>query len=99
MKAIAKHESGWQSNAVSCDGAYGLMQLMAQTEKRANRRLGPAPEDECRAHGYSRDKTALAIACSPETLGWKGAAELVGMSPSIQRTLLDLQMSCATVGP
>jgi Transglycosylase SLT domain len=39
VKAVAKHESGWQSNAVSCDGAYGLMQVMPATETWLNERF------------------------------------------------------------
>lgn len=39
IKAVAKHESGWQSNAVSCDGAFGLMQIMPATETWLNNRF------------------------------------------------------------
>jgi soluble lytic murein transglycosylase-like protein len=39
VKAVAKHESGWQSNAVSCDGAYGLMQILASTQDWLNNRF------------------------------------------------------------
>src|SRR5262249_15523467 len=28
LKAVAWQESGWQSNVVSCDGAYGTMQVI-----------------------------------------------------------------------
>lgn len=39
VKAVAKHESGWQSNAVSCQGAFGVMQVMPETAGWLNERF------------------------------------------------------------
>ncbi|GIH10285.1 hypothetical protein Rhe02_83520 [Rhizocola hellebori] len=43
IKAVAQHESGWQSNAVSCAGAYGVMQVMPDTQAWMNQRFGIEP--------------------------------------------------------
>ncbi|WP_285548131.1 transglycosylase SLT domain-containing protein [Actinoplanes regularis] len=40
VKAIAWHESGWQSNVFNCDGGQGLMQLMPETVDMINNRFG-----------------------------------------------------------
>ncbi len=40
VKAIAWHESGWQSNVFNCDGGQGLMQLMPDTVDMINGRFG-----------------------------------------------------------
>jgi hypothetical protein len=39
VKAVAWHESGWQSNIVNCDGGRGLMQVMPDTESFINTRF------------------------------------------------------------
>ncbi|HZM76662.1 MAG TPA: lytic transglycosylase domain-containing protein [Candidatus Limnocylindrales bacterium] len=39
VKSIARHESGWQSNAVSCSGAYGVMQVLPATADWLNTRF------------------------------------------------------------
>ncbi|HCT78472.1 MAG TPA: lytic transglycosylase [Micromonosporaceae bacterium] len=43
IKAVAQHESGWQSNAVSCAGAYGVMQVMPDTQTWMNQRFAIEP--------------------------------------------------------
>ncbi len=40
VKAIAWHESGWQTNVFNCDGGQGLMQLMPDTVDMINSRFG-----------------------------------------------------------
>jgi hypothetical protein len=40
VKAIAWHESGWQTNIFNCDGGQGLMQLMPDTVDMINNRFG-----------------------------------------------------------
>ncbi|BCY06704.1 hypothetical protein L3i22_017920 [Actinoplanes sp. L3-i22] len=40
VKAIAWHESGWQTNVFNCDGGQGLMQLMPDTVDMINGRFG-----------------------------------------------------------
>ncbi|AEV82736.1 Membrane-bound lytic murein transglycosylase F [Actinoplanes sp. SE50] len=40
VKAIAWHESGWQTNVFNCDGGQGLMQLMPDTVNMINGRFG-----------------------------------------------------------
>jgi hypothetical protein len=40
VKAIAWHESGWQTNIFNCDGGQGLMQLMPDTVDMINSRFG-----------------------------------------------------------
>ena len=42
VKAVAWHESGWQSNIVNCDGGKGLMQVMPDTVDHINQRFGLA---------------------------------------------------------
>ncbi|HET6530012.1 MAG TPA: lytic transglycosylase domain-containing protein [Actinoplanes sp.] len=39
VKAVAWHESGWQSSIVNCDGGRGLMQVMPDTEEFINTRF------------------------------------------------------------
>ncbi|HEX8343476.1 MAG TPA: transglycosylase SLT domain-containing protein [Actinoplanes sp.] len=39
VKAVAWHESGWQSNIVNCDGGRGLMQVMPGTVDQMNTRF------------------------------------------------------------
>ena len=40
VEAVAWQESGWQSTIVSCYGAYGTMQLTADTASFLNQRFG-----------------------------------------------------------
>jgi hypothetical protein len=40
VRAVAWHESGWQSNIVNCDGGKGLMQVMPDTVDHMNQRFG-----------------------------------------------------------
>jgi soluble lytic murein transglycosylase-like protein len=42
VKAVAWHESGWQSDIVNCDGGKGLMQVMPDTVDHMNQRFGLA---------------------------------------------------------
>lgn len=39
VRAVAWHESGWTSNIVNCDGGFGLMQVMPDTEAFINQRF------------------------------------------------------------
>ena len=39
IRSVAWHESGWQSNIVNCDGGFGLMQVMPDTEEFINGRF------------------------------------------------------------
>ncbi|WIM98208.1 transglycosylase SLT domain-containing protein [Actinoplanes oblitus] len=39
VRAVAWHESGWQSAIENCDGGYGLMQVMPDTEAFINQRF------------------------------------------------------------
>ncbi|MEU4421609.1 transglycosylase SLT domain-containing protein [Actinoplanes sp. NPDC024001] len=39
VRAVAWHESGWTSNIENCDGGYGLMQVMPDTESFINGRF------------------------------------------------------------
>lgn len=48
VKAVAWHESGWQSNIVNCDGGRGLMQVMPDTEAFINTRF----EKSYDSHAY-----------------------------------------------
>ena len=40
VKAVAWHESGWQSHIRNCDGGYGVMQVMPGTVDQMNQRFG-----------------------------------------------------------
>jgi hypothetical protein len=51
VKAVAWHESGWQSNIVNCDGGRGLMQVMPDTESFINTRF----EKSYDAHDYKQN--------------------------------------------
>ncbi|WP_328467247.1 lytic transglycosylase domain-containing protein [Actinoplanes sp. NBC_00393] len=42
VRAVAWHESGWTSNIVNCDGGFGLMQVMPDTEDFINTRFEKA---------------------------------------------------------
>ena len=53
VKAVAWHESGWQSNIVNCDGGRGLMQVMPDTEEFVNSRF----EKSYDAHDYQQNAT------------------------------------------
>jgi len=53
VKAVAWHESGWQSNIVNCDGGRGLMQVMPDTEEFVNNRF----EKSYDAHDYRQNAT------------------------------------------
>ncbi|MEU4163023.1 transglycosylase SLT domain-containing protein [Actinoplanes sp. NPDC026670] len=39
IRSVAWHESGWVSNIRNCDGGYGLMQVMPDTEDFVNQRF------------------------------------------------------------
>jgi hypothetical protein len=39
IRAVSWHESGWTSNIVNCDGGFGLMQVMPDTESFINQRF------------------------------------------------------------
>ncbi|GAA4600121.1 hypothetical protein GCM10023107_51410 [Actinoplanes octamycinicus] len=39
IRSVAWHESGWQSAIENCDGGYGLMQVMPDTEAFINQRF------------------------------------------------------------
>jgi hypothetical protein len=39
IRSVAWHESGWVSNIRNCDGGYGLMQVMPDTEAFVNQRF------------------------------------------------------------
>ncbi|PRX23912.1 transglycosylase SLT domain-containing protein [Actinoplanes italicus] len=39
IRAVAWHESGWVSNIRNCDGGYGLMQVMPDTQDFVNQRF------------------------------------------------------------
>ncbi|WP_229075264.1 lytic transglycosylase domain-containing protein [Actinoplanes sp. DH11] len=51
IRAVAWHESGWQSNIVNCDGGYGLMQVMPDTESFINQRF----EKSYDSHDYRQN--------------------------------------------
>ena len=51
VKAVAWHESGWQSSIVNCDGGRGLMQVMRDTESFINTRF----EKSYDAHDYKQN--------------------------------------------
>ncbi|MEV6349928.1 lytic transglycosylase domain-containing protein [Actinoplanes sp. NPDC051851] len=51
VRAVAWHESGWQSNIENCDGGYGLMQVMPDTEAFVNQRF----EQSYDAQGYQQN--------------------------------------------
>jgi hypothetical protein len=53
VKAIAWHESGWQSSIVNCDGGRGLMQVMPATEEFVNNRFGKSYD----SHDYRQNAT------------------------------------------
>ena len=53
VKAVAWHESGWQSNIVNCDGGRGLMQVMPDTEEFINGRF----EKSYDSHDYRQNAT------------------------------------------
>ncbi|BCJ45517.1 hypothetical protein GCM10010168_80530 [Actinoplanes ianthinogenes] len=54
VKAIAWHESGWQTNVFNCDGGQGLMQLMPDTVSMINDRFGLSYD----VSGYQQNATA-----------------------------------------
>jgi soluble lytic murein transglycosylase-like protein len=51
VKAVAWHESGWQSTIVNCDGGRGLMQVMPDTEEFINTRF----EKSYDSHAYKEN--------------------------------------------
>jgi hypothetical protein len=53
VKAVAWHESGWQSSIVNCDGGRGLMQVMPDTEEFVNTRFGKSYD----SHDYRQNAT------------------------------------------
>ncbi|MEU4561485.1 transglycosylase SLT domain-containing protein [Actinoplanes sp. NPDC023936] len=51
VRAVAWHESGWTSNIVNCDGGFGLMQVMPDTESFINQRF----EQSYDSHAYRQN--------------------------------------------
>ncbi|MEU8241890.1 lytic transglycosylase domain-containing protein [Actinoplanes missouriensis] len=51
VRAVAWHESGWTSNIVNCDGGFGLMQVMPDTESFVNQRF----EQSYDSHAYRQN--------------------------------------------
>ncbi|BBH67024.1 hypothetical protein ACTI_37090 [Actinoplanes sp. OR16] len=51
IRAVSWHESGWTSNIVNCDGGFGLMQVMPDTEAFINQRF----EQSYDSHAYKQN--------------------------------------------
>ena len=51
IRAVSWHESGWTSNIVNCDGGFGLMQVMPDTESFINQRF----EQSYDSHAYKQN--------------------------------------------
>ncbi|WP_433829475.1 transglycosylase SLT domain-containing protein [Actinoplanes sp. CA-015351] len=51
IRAVSWHESGWTSNIVNCDGGFGLMQVMPETEEFINERF----EQSYDSHAYKQN--------------------------------------------
>jgi soluble lytic murein transglycosylase-like protein len=61
LKAVGWQESGWQSNVVSCDNAYGVMQLLDGTADWMNDNYGS---------GYDLHTAAGNVSLGAEYLAW-----------------------------
>jgi soluble lytic murein transglycosylase-like protein len=46
VRAVAWHESGWQSHIRNCDGGFGVMQVMPDTVAQMNQRFGLSYDPE-----------------------------------------------------
>jgi hypothetical protein len=104
VKAIAWHESGWQTNVFNCDGGQGLMQLMPDTVDMINGRFGLSYN----VSNYQQNATAGAnyLAWLTRYMSQKAFNEdkVFNLSPSKCKThsswcLLNLVISAYQFGP
>jgi hypothetical protein len=84
IRAVAWHESGWVSNIRNCDGGYGLMQVMPDTQDFVNQRF----EKSYDSKDYKQNATLGAnyLAWLTKYFGEKYFKENYDLSPSKCKT-------------